>query len=87
MKKEQLFATTIRKEQLEDPSVDVLQIAMEGAMARIGWECLSCPHETFQWVGTDIQEREDGGLSIYIKICREDKENPEYDERTRDERN
>lgn len=86
MKKEQLFATTITKEQLDNPNVDVLQIAMEGAMARIGWECLSCPHETFQWVGTDIQEREDGGLSIYIKICREDKENPEYDERTRDER-
>lgn len=85
MKKEQLFATLITKEQLDNPNIDVLQIAMEGAVARIGWECLSCPHEAFQWVGTDLQEREDGGLNIFINVLREDKENPEYDERTKEE--
>lgn len=83
MRKTTLFATSVTKEQLEDPSIDVLQLAMEGAMARLGWECLSCPHESFQWVGTDLKERADGGLNIYIKIVREDKENPEYDERTK----
>lgn len=48
MRKTTLFATSVTKEQLEDPSIDVLQLAMEGAMARLGWECLSCPHESFQ---------------------------------------
>lgn len=83
MNKVTLFAASVTKEQLEDQSIDVLELAMEAAMARLGWECLSNPHESFQWVGNELKERPDGGLNIYIKVVREDKENPEYDERTK----
>lgn len=48
MNKTTLFAASVTKEQLEDSNIDVLELAMEAAMARLGWECLANPHETFQ---------------------------------------
>ena len=77
-----LNAGTISKEKLEDLELDVLSLALHLSMERLGWECVKCPHETFQWVGNELFEEEDGGLTILVKVAREPKENQEYDTRT-----
>ena len=81
-----LWAATFSKAQLDKPKeeFDVVEAAMEAAMARIGWECISCPHEAFQWIGNELEENDEGGLNVYIKIVRENKENSEYDSRTKE---
>lgn len=71
-------------EQLEKEE-DILSVALHLSMERLGWECIRCPHETFQWVGTEMCENEDGSLSIFVKVTRNPKENPEYDERTKNQ--
>lgn len=77
-----LNAGTISKEELEDLEFDILSFALHLSMERLGWECVKCPHETFQWVGSELFEEEDGGLTILVKVAREPKENQEYDTRT-----
>lgn len=77
-----LHCGIVSAKQLEDPELDVLSLGLHLSMERLGWECVKCPHETFQWVGIELSEEEDGGLSIYVKVERQPKENPEYDIRT-----
>ena len=77
-----LNAGTISKERIEDAGFDILSFALHLSMERLGWECVGCPHEAFQWVGNELFEEEDGGLTILVKVTREPKENLEYDTRT-----
>lgn len=79
-----LWAVSYTAEELNrDPEeFDLLEDIMQKAMGRIGWECICDPRSTVQWIGNKLEEREDGGLDVYIEIDVEDKENPEYDERT-----
>ena len=77
-----LYAGTISKEKIEDAEFDIPSFALHLSMERLGWECVRCPHEALQWVGNELFEEEDGGLTILVKIAREPKENLEYDTRT-----
>lgn len=77
-----LYAGTISKEKIEDAEFDIPSFALHLSMERLGWECVSCPHESFQWVGNELFEEEDGGLTILVKVTRKPKENLEYDART-----
>jgi len=79
-----LWAVSYTAEELDrDPEeFDLLEDIMQKAMGRIGWECICDPHSTVQWIGNKMEETKEGGLDVYIEIEVEDKENPEYDERT-----
>ena len=77
-----LYAGTISKEKIENADFDIVSFALHLSMERLGWECVRCPHESFQWVGNELFEEEDGGLTILVKITRKPKENLEYDTRT-----
>lgn len=77
-----LYAGTISKEKIENADFDIVSFALHLSMERLGWECVACPHESFQWVGNELFEEEDGGLTILVKITRKPKENLEYDTRT-----
>lgn len=82
--KKTLWAVSYTAEELNrDPEeFDLLEDIMQKAMGRIGWECVCDPRSTVQWIGNKLEEKEDGGLDVYVEIDVEDKENPEYDERT-----
>ena len=82
--KKVLWAATYTPEELNrDPEeFDLLEDIMQKAMGRIGWECVCDPRSTVQWIGNKLEEQEDGSLNVYVEIDVEDKENPEYDERT-----